>query len=102
MLVLQQRDFDFISNFAYPILSENINDLVDELINNGVEVRPILSGSMSNSPFVKKYIPEESQKKYPNCSLVDKYGFYIPNHEGINNEQIISLCRIINNVKDID
>ena len=76
----------FVSNFAYPILHPNRDKMVKSLINSKVEVRPLICGSMSTQPFyIKKYGAGVQLK---NSSIVDKYGFYIPNHPLLTPEEI--------------
>lgn len=45
-LKLKQRNDDFISNFSFPIVSENRKDIVKRLMENNIEVRPLIAGSM--------------------------------------------------------
>ena len=81
----------FVSNFAYPIVSKNKKSIVEELIKNNIEVRPLIAGSMMNKPFWK------GRKSYlKNCEIIDKYGFYIPNHQGLSSNDIEKICNIIN------
>ena len=60
-------------------------------IKNNIEVRPLIAGSMMNKPFWK------GRKSYlKNCEIIDKYGFYIPNHQGLSSNDIEKICNIIN------
>ena len=93
MLDVQQRENDFISNFAYPILSEKKSEVVKSLVKNNIEVRPLISGSIGNQPFYKK---DFGQLSLPNVSLVDKFGFYIPNHPDLEESDILRISNIIN------
>ena len=82
----------FISNFAYPVIHKNRNSIVKELQDANIEVRPMICGSMGTQPFyVKKY----GRKELPNVSKIDKYGFYIPNHPGLTEENILTITAII-------
>ena len=83
----------FVSNFAYPIIHPNRNNIVENLKKNDVEVRPLICGSMGTQPFyVKKY----GRLELPNVSIVDKYGFYVPNHPMLTEEEIEFICELIN------
>ena len=93
MLKIKIRNDDFISNFAYPILSEKKQEIVKSLIKNNIEVRPLISGSIGNQPFYRK---DFGRVELPNVNLVDRFGFYIPNHPGINESDIIHISKIIN------
>lgn len=85
----------FTSNFAYPVLHPHRNHIVKKLQENQIEVRPMICGSMGTQPFyVKKY----GSLKLPNVSIIDKYGFYIPNHPTLTTEEIEFISSIINEV----
>jgi CDP-6-deoxy-D-xylo-4-hexulose-3-dehydrase len=93
--LIQIDDFqeNFISNFAYPILSKNRNKIVDKLLGQNVEVRPLIAGDMSKKPFwVTKYGPSDLK----NCSLIDNFGFYIPNHQDLSESNVNFICDIVN------
>ena len=85
----------FISNFAYPIISKNRDAIVSALQNKQIEVRPMICGSMGKQPF---YVKEYGKKELPNASIIDKYGFYVPNHPGLDKKDIIKISNIINNI----
>jgi CDP-6-deoxy-D-xylo-4-hexulose-3-dehydrase len=85
---------NFVSNFAYPIINKNRNLIIDELIKNGVEVRPLIAGDMSKKPMWTNNYDKVYLK---NCDLVNKYGFYIPNHQDLSIEEINFITNIINN-----
>jgi CDP-6-deoxy-D-xylo-4-hexulose-3-dehydrase len=47
------KEFDncFVSNFAYPVITPNIEDLTKELQENNIECRPLVCGSIGLQPF---------------------------------------------------
>ena len=76
-----------------PIVNKNRNKIVEKLIHNNIEVRPLIAGNMANKPmWVKKY-PKVS---LPNCELIEKYGFYIPNHQDLSEQDTSKIIDIIN------
>ena len=84
---------NFTSNFAYPIIHPNRNEIVKSLQENDIETRPMVCGSMGTQPFyVKKY----GRLELPNVTEVDKHGFYVPNHPKLTEEQIEFICNVIN------
>ena len=83
----------FISNFAYPVISKNRDKIVSDLQKNNIEVRPLISGSMGTQPF---YIKAYGKLALPNASIVDQYGFYVPNHPHLNNKELKLISNIIN------
>lgn len=88
----------FISNFAYPVISENRDAIVSALQSRQIEVRPMICGSMGKQPF---YVKEYGIKELPNASIIDKYGFYVPNHPGLDKKDIIKISNIINNIDPV-
>ena len=92
-IMLGENEGDFVSNFAYPIIDEKRNEIVNKLLEKNIEVRPLIAGDMSKKPmWVKKYGPVELK----NCELINKFGFYIPNHQGLTFDEIQTIVSIIN------
>ncbi len=90
---VKPQEDSFVSNFAYPIIHPNRDEIVKELQKNNIEVRPMICGSMGTQPFyVKKY----GRLELPNVSIIDKYGFYIPNHPHLTSSEIILISHIVN------
>jgi CDP-6-deoxy-D-xylo-4-hexulose-3-dehydrase len=85
---------NFISNFAMPILSKNRDSIVENLIKNNIECRPLIAGNLANKPFWYENFKKPELK---NCELLDKYGFYIPNHQDLTNDNLNKIINIINN-----
>ena len=84
---------NFVSNFAYPIISPHRDKIIKKLQDNKVEIRPLICGSMGTQPFyVKKY----GRLELPNVSIVDRYGFYVPNNPMLTEEEIEFICELIN------
>ena len=90
-LQIKYSNDNFISNFAYPIVSKNREKIVNKLIENNIEVRPLIAGSMARKPFWKGRVDN-----LPNCDIINNYGFYIPNHQDLSEEDIDIICKIIN------
>ena len=90
---VEQKEGDFVSNFAYPIVDENRDTIVNKLMSKNIEVRPLIAGDMSKKPmWVKKY----GEVSLKNCELINQYGFYIPNHQGLTLDEIQTIVSIIN------
>jgi CDP-6-deoxy-D-xylo-4-hexulose-3-dehydrase len=90
---LSDNNENFISNFAYPILNRNKKNIVESLRNNQVEVRPLIAGDLSQKPvwyekFGKIYLP--------NCDKINQFGFYVPNHQDLSEDDIRFICKILN------
>jgi CDP-6-deoxy-D-xylo-4-hexulose-3-dehydrase len=85
---------NFISNFAMPILSKDKEPIVKNLIKNNIECRPLIAGNLANKPF---WYENFTKPELKNCELIDKYGFYIPNHQDLTKNDMNKIIKIINN-----
>ena len=86
---------DFISNFAYPVIADDVeerDDIIKRLQDANIEVRPMICGSMGTQPF---YMKNYGDNILFNANVVDKTGFYVPNHPGLSKDDIIKICNII-------
>ena len=90
--VKPQKD-SFISNFAYPVIHPNRDKIVKKLQENNIEVRPMICGSMGTQPF---YIKEYRKLEFPNVSVIDKFGFYVPNHPQLTQKELDKIIDIVN------
>lgn len=86
---------EFTANFALPFIAKTSQDrenLIKELTDNNITCRPLISGSMGTQPFYKKIYGENI---LPNCSIIDKRGIYVPNHDKLTKEDINTICNIL-------
>ena len=83
-----------VSNFAYPVIHSRRAEIVQDLKDNNIEVRPLICGSLGTQPYFVKYNGAPIILK--NASLVDSAGFYIPNHAEMTNEEMETVIKIIN------
>jgi len=90
-LHLIERDGDYVSSFAIPIMHPQRNNIVRDLQDEGVEVRPLIAGNMASKPMWKG-----SKVGLENCELVEAQGFYIPNHQDLTVKEIKIIINIIN------
>lgn len=94
---IEEFDNVFISNFAYPlILSKDKFDItVKTLQENGVEIRPLVCGSIANQPFWRKL---GKYSYMPFADIVHDQGLYLPNNPQITEDEIKFICNIINKI----
>ena len=85
----------FVSNFAYPLITDKINELVNELTKNEIECRPLICGSMNEQPF---WYERFGKVELKNALVVHENGLYLPNNPDLSEENIIKICNIISNV----
>ncbi len=93
-LKIEDKPSNFISSFAYPIVSKNKSRIVKNLQENGVEVRPLIAGSMGKQPF---YIKEYGVCSLKNCDRIHEFGFYLPNNQDITEDDVKYIASIVNN-----
>jgi CDP-6-deoxy-D-xylo-4-hexulose-3-dehydrase len=85
----------YTSSFAIPFICKSVEEkkeLIDELKNNEIACRPLISGSMGIQPF---YTEKYGVNKLTNCNKVDECGLYIPNHDKMEKEDIDKICDIL-------
>ena len=90
-LHLSERDEDFVSSFAIPIVHPQRDSIVRDLLNENIEVRPLIAGNMANKPMWKG-----SKAGLENCELIEAQGFYIPNHQDLSTREMEFITDIIN------
>lgn len=84
---------NFISNFAYPIISENRQNIINNLKLNNIECRPLLSGSLSRQPY---WYDNFGKIELKNADLIHDNGLYLPNNHEMSDEDILKICKVIN------
>ena len=95
ILKLEQKSEDFISSFCFPVINKNKSSIVKRLVENKIETRPLIAGSISKNPFWEQYSKKSTCFPTPNCDLIDEFGFYIPNHQDLTDAEIIRVVKII-------
>ena len=83
----------FVSNFCYPIISIHKDKIVKKLIENKIECRPLICGSMGNQPF---YLQTFKKCSLPNASHIDKHGIYIPNNPDLTSNELSFIVNVVN------
>jgi CDP-6-deoxy-D-xylo-4-hexulose-3-dehydrase len=89
------KQFEFVSNFAYPIIHPRCNEIVDELNKNNIECRPLIAGSMSRQPF---YYEKYGKQNFEFADKIHDYGLYLPNNPDMTLDEIEFICNILNNI----
>lgn len=102
---IYQTDFaiEGSSNYALTlVLKEPDADLwrqvASSLRANGVEFRRGLSGggNQLRQPYLRRLLPPDEHKKYPQVDHVHFYGCYIGNYPTLSHEKILRLCELLN------
>jgi len=87
------RKNTIISNMGYPVIIKNRNEIIKRLETNNIECRPIISGSLKKQPFFRNH--SINKAKLPNANIVDKYGFYLPNHHLLTVSDMKKMIKIV-------
>lgn len=79
------------------IFAERIKSRLKEL---NVEFRQGTSGggNQLRQPYLKRILPKEHYKLFPECDYVHFYGFYIGNYPSLEKEKITKLAEALNNI----
>ena len=88
-----QGNHDFVSSFCYPVILQERDKCIAELRANDIACRPLIAGSLTRSPMWKKFGGMEVNN--PNAEVVQDYGFYVPNHQGMGDKEVEQICNII-------
>lgn len=83
----------FISNFSYPIITKNINILVEKLAENNIECRPLICGSINEHPF---WYERYGKQNLPISKKVHEFGLYLPNNHQMTIEEVDKVINIVN------
>lgn len=97
-LFLEEKPNDYVSSFAIPVVHPMRNDIIRDLQDEGIEVRPLIAGNMANKPmwYGRQRKLGRVDGNLENCELLDKQGFYVPNHQDLSKEDIDKIVNIIN------
>lgn len=93
------------SNYAFNLILKNAdNVLVERLMkkmrDSGVEFRrgSAGGGNQIRQPYLKGVVPDGHHREFPATEHVHFYGFYIGNFPDLRDEEVDSLCAILNAV----
>ena len=90
---IRDEKFEFVSNFAYPIIHPERDKIVKSLTDGGVECRPLIAGNMGKQPF---FVERYGERNYPFADVIHDFGIYLPNHPYLTAEEIVYVCDIVN------
>jgi CDP-6-deoxy-D-xylo-4-hexulose-3-dehydrase len=86
----------FVSNFAFPIITDYLDLIVDKLTENSVECRPLICGSINEHPF---WYERYGEQYLPNAHKIHKNGMYIPNHQNMTFDEVDKISELILSIK---
>lgn len=83
------REEDFVSSLAMPFMHKDKNKIVELLRKSNIEIRPLIAGNMAKKPMWKN-----KSEGIVNCELIDSFGFYLPNHQDLSENDVRTVCSI--------
>lgn len=91
------------SNYAFNLILRNpddqlMNRLMDRLRTEGVEFRrgSAGGGNQLRQPYLRGIVPADAWKDFPETDHVHFYGMYIGNFPDLDESEIRTICRIVN------
>ena len=87
------EQFEFVSNFAYPIIHPNRSQIADKLAENSIECRPLIAGNIARQPF---FFTRYGKKAYEFSDIIHDYGLYVPNNASITPDEIKFISETVN------
>lgn len=91
----KEHPLSYTASFCIPIIfksKENREKAIKEFLENNIEIRPLIAGSMGKQPM---YIIKYGELSLPNCDIIDERGIYIPNHPLLTEDEIKLMCEIV-------
>ena len=89
---VQKSETSPTSALAFGVIDQSKKSITKALIENNIECRPLICGSIQEHPFWNKEYPK---RDLPNASRVHKYGFYVPCHQDLTINEVDKISEII-------
>lgn len=89
-----------VSNLGFPVITGKRNEVVKNLTKNNIECRPLISGDITQHPFIREHKVNTLYYKQNNIEeqkIIQECGMYLPNHHKLTEENINLICDIVNN-----
>jgi CDP-4-dehydro-6-deoxyglucose reductase, E1 len=92
---IDASSFEFVSNFAYPIIHPKSSMIAESLAENQIECRPLIAGSISRQPF---FYEKYGKTTHPFSDHIHDHGLYLPNNPSMTKDEIRFVSDVVNNV----
>lgn len=92
---INASDFEFVSNFAYPIIHPKSAEIAATLSENRIECRPLIAGSISRQPF---FYERYEKTHFPFSDEIHENGLYLPNNPEMSSDEIHRISSIVNQI----
>jgi CDP-6-deoxy-D-xylo-4-hexulose-3-dehydrase len=87
------QNFEFVSNFAYPIIHPRSAEIVENLAENSIECRPLIAGSIARQPF---FYERYGHGSFEFSNIIHEHGLYLPNNSSMTEDEIQFVCDVVN------
>ena len=98
-IYLMKSNNNYYAPFAFTLIFKD-KDTCDYFIKifeeNSIEIRPVISGNITNQPFFKKYSSENFS--LPNCDIVHNQGFYFGINPNFNYNEIELITNLLSKI----
>ena len=88
-------DCSLPSPLAFGMIHKNKLKIAKDLMENNVECRPLICGSIGRHPFWQEKYPNKSLDSLPNANQLHDFGMYLPCHQDMKEEEVFLICDII-------
>ena len=95
-----QKEVGLSSWFGFALILKNQlagkrNMVIDKLLKNNIEVRPIVTGNFTKNPVIK-YMDYEITGNLVNANYIHENGFFVGNHSTEINSKMENLFNVLN------
>ena len=89
---IQKSNTNLVSSLGFGLISKNREKLVKNLVDDGIECRPLICGSIQEHPF---WLSQYDKVDLPNATLVHQEGLYVPCHQNMTENEVGLVCQIL-------
>ena len=89
---VQRSDTNPVSALSFGLIHENRMQIAHALIENEIECRPLICGSIQEHPF---WYTRYDKVELPNATKVHENGLYVPCHQSMTEEQVNFISDVI-------
>ena len=91
---VQKSETEIVSSLGFGLLSDNREELVSKLIQNNIECRPLICGSIQEHPFWAM-ANNFNKSHLPNADKIHKNGLYVPCHQNMSDKEVDYICQTL-------
>ena len=89
------KNCSFPSPLAFGMIHKNKLKIAKDLMENNIECRPLICGSIGRHPFWQEKYPNKSLNNLPTADYIHDFGMYLPCHQDMKTDEVLLICDII-------